>query len=212
MITIVKITTSPMQSEVLICDTLENGAREAFQTLYVPHNSDATEVERNADIDAAVAAIPSWETPTEEILPSSLTAEQRARCHAMAKEDAAHWAEATAAGNLPEVETMHLDWQVDADLRDAGVDSEMLQRLSFSLATQNASVWMVELTQKGNEHYTREYPTQRAAIEAARTEWSTNRKHPDFTAGGENRATWTVYRVLPDGGRSHVTEFRADAR
>jgi hypothetical protein len=66
MITIVKVTTAKsfLQSEVIICDTLANGAQEAFQTLYVPHSAGATEAERNADIDAAVAAIPSWETPT----------------------------------------------------------------------------------------------------------------------------------------------------
>ena len=141
MITIVKVTTakSLLESEVLICDTLENGAREAFQTLHVPHNSDATEAERNADIDAAVAAIPSWEAPAD-------------------------------------------------------------------------SVWQVELMQYGTEHYTRDYPNEAAAIESARTEWHINRKHPDFTAGGENRAVWRVYRSLPDGGRSHVTEFRSDAR
>lgn len=139
MITIVKVTSSTLQSEVLICDTLENGARDAFQTLYVPHSAGASEVERNADIDAAVAAIPSWESPAN-------------------------------------------------------------------------SVWQVELMQHGTEHYTRDYPNEAAAIEAARTEWQQNRSHPDFTAGGENSATWTVFRVLPDGGRSDVTDFRADAR
>lgn len=141
MITIVKITTtkSKMESEVLVCDTLANGAQEAFQTLYVPHNSDATEAERNADIDAAVAAIPSWESPAD-------------------------------------------------------------------------SVWQVELMQHGTEYYTRDYPNEAAAIEAASTEWQQNRSHHDFTAGGENRAVWRVYRSLPDGGRSHVTEFRAEAR
>jgi len=63
-----------------------------------------------------------------------LTAEQTARINEITNEDAHNWSEEAAAGTLPNVTEMHLDWQIDADLRDAGVTPEMLQIESFRKA------------------------------------------------------------------------------
>lgn len=57
MTTIVKVTTfkSGLESEVLICNEDENGNRDAFETLRIPHASDSTPEERANDIDEAIS-------------------------------------------------------------------------------------------------------------------------------------------------------------
>lgn len=148
------------------------------------------------------------------ILPSSLTADQISRCCKMAGADAAHWIADAAAGTLPNIETMQLDWHIDDDLREAGVDSEMMQRLSFEIARAAAAsdVWICDLIQHKTEYFRHRHPTRAAALADAMAAWQQNCSHPDFTSGGENHAVWRVYRELPDGGQADVTEFHADAR
>ena len=63
-----------------------------------------------------------------------LTDTQVERAIALASEDAKHWAAEASAGTLPQVDAMHLDWSIDADLLDAGVNDYAMQRLSFAIA------------------------------------------------------------------------------
>ena len=64
----------------------------------------------------------------------ALTDNQVARAIATASEDSKHWAEEAAAGTLPQIESMHLDWSIDPDLVEAGVSDYAMQRLSFTIA------------------------------------------------------------------------------
>lgn len=77
-----------------------------------------------------------------------LTDEQVVRCIQSAAADAEHWAEEADAEVLPEIDTMHHDWDTDADLRDAGVTDADMQRLSFSIATQRAAAKALEALAK----------------------------------------------------------------
>ena len=74
-----------------------------------------------------------------EILAAELTDEQVARAIESATGDAAEWTAAAAADELPNVSDMELDWWVDHDLRDAGVNSYDMQRLSFAIARATVS-------------------------------------------------------------------------
>lgn len=61
-----------------------------------------------------------------------LTDEQVARCIESAAADAAQW---VSENDLPQVTEMEVDWHIDADLRDAGVNSYAMQKLSLTIAT-----------------------------------------------------------------------------
>lgn len=75
------------------------------------------------------------QSKVREILAApGLTDNQVERAVALASEDAKHWAAEAAAGTLPQVENMHLDWNIDADMIDAGVNDYAMQRLSFAIA------------------------------------------------------------------------------
>lgn len=69
----------------------------------------------------------------------TLTTEQQSRLHAAAFADSRHWLAEAKAGTLPDVSTMHLDWQIDEDLREAGVTPAMMQTLSFEKASKEAA-------------------------------------------------------------------------
>lgn len=73
-------------------------------------------------------------TAAREILAADLTDEQIDRAINDATADAAQWAKEAAADDLPDVRSMELDWWIDRDLRDAGVNSCAMQRLSFAIA------------------------------------------------------------------------------
>lgn len=66
----------------------------------------------------------------------NLTEKQLARVLELAKGDAKHWLKEAREKTLPNVETMHLDWQIDDDLREVGVDDQSMQDLSFKIARQ----------------------------------------------------------------------------
>ena len=70
---------------------------------------------------------------------SPLTDEQVARAIESATSDAAEWADEAAADKLPDVRDLELDWWVDPDLREAGVNSYSMQRLSFAIARAKAA-------------------------------------------------------------------------
>lgn len=72
------------------------------------------------------------------ILDVELTDEQVTRAIESAASDAEHWSEEAAAGTLPKISEMHLDWSIDEDLVEAGVDGYAMQRLSFAIARANA--------------------------------------------------------------------------
>lgn len=74
------------------------------------------------------------ETARQILAVDDLSDEQVSRAIASAEADAANWKEEAAAGELPEVPTMNLDWEIDEDLREAGVDGYSMQRLSFAIA------------------------------------------------------------------------------
>jgi hypothetical protein len=61
-----------------------------------------------------------------------LTDEQVSRCIESATADAAQW---IAENDLPQVTEMELDWHIDRDIKDAGVNSYAMQKLSFAIAT-----------------------------------------------------------------------------
>jgi plasmid stability protein len=69
-----------------------------------------------------------------EILNADLTDEQVERAIEAAADDAQHWTAEAANNTLPEIDGMSLDWQIDEDLREAGVDGYAMQRLSFAIA------------------------------------------------------------------------------
>lgn len=77
-----------------------------------------------------------------------LTDEQVVRCIQYAAADAEQWAEEADAEVLPDIASMHCDWSIDADLRDAGVSDENMQRLSFAVATQRAAWKALEVLAK----------------------------------------------------------------
>lgn len=68
----------------------------------------------------------------------NLTEKQLARVLELARDDAKHWLKEAKEGTLPNVEKMHLDWQIDDDLREVGVDDQVMQDLSFKIARQLA--------------------------------------------------------------------------
>jgi hypothetical protein len=70
---------------------------------------------------------------------SPLSDEQVARAIESATGDAAEWADEAAADKLPDVRELELDWWVDPDLREAGVNSYSMQRLSFAIARAKAA-------------------------------------------------------------------------
>ena len=70
-----------------------------------------------------------------QILKADLSEEQAARAIQSAAADAAHWAAEAAAGTLPDPDEMSLDWAIDSDLKNAGIDSYGMQRLAFAIAT-----------------------------------------------------------------------------
>jgi hypothetical protein len=53
--------------------------------------------------------------------------------------DASSWVEEAAAGTLPDVESMDLDWYITPDIAAVGVDSHAMQRLSFAIAEKIAA-------------------------------------------------------------------------
>ena len=63
-----------------------------------------------------------------------LTDNQVTRAISLASDDAKHWAKEAAAGTLPQIESMHLDWDISADIIEAGVTDYAMQRLSFAIA------------------------------------------------------------------------------
>jgi hypothetical protein len=67
----------------------------------------------------------------------TLTDDQVKRAIQMAAEDSAAWMEEAKANNLPDPDTMHLDWFLD-DLEDSGITWANMQRLSFKIAQLNA--------------------------------------------------------------------------
>ena len=69
------------------------------------------------------------------LLHVELTDEQVIRCVQSAAADALSWKTEADGDFLPDVASMHCDWHIDADLRDAGVTDEGMQRLSFAIAT-----------------------------------------------------------------------------
>jgi hypothetical protein len=69
-----------------------------------------------------------------KLLSAELTDQQIDRCIQSAMTDAAQWHAEAAADELPDIETMHLDWAIDDDLQEAGVDGYGMQRLSFAIA------------------------------------------------------------------------------
>lgn len=73
-----------------------------------------------------------------EILGADLNDEQAERAFDAAADDAGHWEDEAASGTLPSIAAMELDWDIDADLIDAGVDAYAMQRLSFAIAKSNA--------------------------------------------------------------------------
>lgn len=68
------------------------------------------------------------------ILPAALNEAQIARVIKNAAEDAQNWKKEAQNGTLPNIEEMHLDWDIDQDLIDAGVNDYVMQRLSFAFA------------------------------------------------------------------------------
>lgn len=67
----------------------------------------------------------------------ALTDAQVERAIELAAEDAVSWMEEAKADNLPDPETMHLDWFLD-DLEDSGITWANMQKLSFEIARLNA--------------------------------------------------------------------------
>lgn len=67
----------------------------------------------------------------------ALTDSQVKRAIELAAEDAESWLEEAKADNLPDPETMHLDWFLD-DLEDSGITWANMQKLSFEIARLNA--------------------------------------------------------------------------
>jgi hypothetical protein len=67
-----------------------------------------------------------------------LTDEQVIRCIQSANIDSLNWEAVADADDLPEPSEIHLDWSIDADLKDAGVTPERMQVLSFNIARQRA--------------------------------------------------------------------------
>ena len=63
-----------------------------------------------------------------------LSDEQINRCFRLASEDAEQWKAEAAAGNLPKIEEMEIDWSLDTNLKEAGVTGYAMQRLSFAIA------------------------------------------------------------------------------
>lgn len=59
-----------------------------------------------------------------------LTDEQVARAFESASSDAELY---LAETDLPDIADMHLDWWIDGDLRDAGVNDYGMQALSFAI-------------------------------------------------------------------------------
>lgn len=77
-------------------------------------------------------------------LSADLTDEQTIRCIQAAFTDATHWAAEAESDSLPKISELHLDWSIDADLRDAGVTDEGMQILSFMIAEQRAATKTTE--------------------------------------------------------------------
>lgn len=71
------------------------------------------------------------------ILAAKLTDEQVLRCIQDAFADARHWFGQAVSGTLPDINTMHLDWEIPTDIREAGVDGYGMQRLSFAIANES---------------------------------------------------------------------------
>ena len=65
---------------------------------------------------------------------TNLTKSQHDRVLDAAEADAKHWLAEAKDGTLPRVELMHLDWHIDDDMRDAGIDDQAMQQLSFEIA------------------------------------------------------------------------------
>lgn len=70
----------------------------------------------------------------ENCLPSSLTLRERHVCFMLAANDAYHWLYEARNFNLPDVNTMHLDWVIPDFAKQKGVTPEMMQQLSFDIA------------------------------------------------------------------------------
>lgn len=71
----------------------------------------------------------------ESSLPSSLTLKERHVCFMLAANDAYHWLYEARNFNLPDVDTMHLDWVIPDFAKQKGVTPKMMQELSFNIAT-----------------------------------------------------------------------------
>ena len=79
-----------------------------------------------------------------DILHVNLTEEQVVRCIKSAAADASQWMAEADADQLPPIATLHLDWSLDADLKDAGVLPRSMQSLSFMIARANAKAKAIE--------------------------------------------------------------------
>jgi len=69
-----------------------------------------------------------------------LSEEQCIRISNNAADDGEHWMEESRAESLPDVESMHLDWEIDEDLKELGVTPEMMQRASFRFCENSVSL------------------------------------------------------------------------
>jgi len=69
-----------------------------------------------------------------ELSELTLTEEQITRLIEAATDDSKHWVKEAQDGVLPNVQTMHLDWCINHDLIESGIDDEIMQRISFRIA------------------------------------------------------------------------------
>lgn len=70
----------------------------------------------------------------KKILGGHLTEQQLCRAIKSAASDAMHWKQEASLGTLPKISDMNLDWDIDADLLDAGCNAYAMQQLSFAIA------------------------------------------------------------------------------